>query len=286
MKLDKLKALAEANVSESKEREAINKLFDSFEDKMEIAYEAIEAIRNQLQSAVLKDFLKQHGFDVNEAKSVKETADAAYQHVRKLEGEISDLHMALGIRADDVNEAKSTVFPWVKKMFADGGLRAPSSPAALDDEGDGHWISKAKAEDFIAKLIAAGYKKDVKNTTKVWKSFKMKDDPSKFIMFDYRDPDEKNRVGIRVFDSKYNKLSESDNKAVSAVVTKLAKATGGTFNEAWTMFVGGGDNTATYLNKLVKMGYDDGGGWSENKAWFTKHGVSKAEYDLLVKASL
>ena len=107
MKLTKLQSLAEGT-SKAAGKAKVFKIMDPLDEKIEIAYDAIEHVRNQLQSSVLKDLLKDEGFPVTETKLVKETADAAFVAIKKLGNELADLHMALGMHFedDDLKEAK------------------------------------------------------------------------------------------------------------------------------------------------------------------------------------
>jgi hypothetical protein len=77
-------------------------------------------------------------------------------------------------------------------------------------------------------------------------------------------------------------------EGVSEIVAKIAKSAGIPHESAHVIFVGGDHpkHSPRYLEKLVKDGYDDAGAWVENKDWFKKHGVSKTEFNQLVKASL
>lgn len=71
---------------------------------------------------------------------------------------------------------------------------------------------------------------------------------------------------------------------VDDVIAKLVSSTGGSAKAVRALFVGGGDTSTTFMNKLEKDGYDTSGGWEENKAWYKKHGITKAEFNALVKA--
>lgn len=84
-------------------------------------------------------------------------------------------------------------------------------------------------------------------------------------------------------------LDEAANpdEKLNAILDKIARSTSGNKRDVRALFVGGSSpGMRSYLEKLVKDGYDDGGGWIENQAWFKKHGVTKSEYNALVKASL
>jgi hypothetical protein len=74
---------------------------------------------------------------------------------------------------------------------------------------------------------------------------------------------------------------------VEAVLSKIQQSTNGSARAVRALFLGGSAaGMDTYLAKLEKDGYDSGGDWEENKAWFKKHRVTKSEYNALVKASL
>ncbi len=103
MKLTKLQKLVEGAGQNS-----YIKIFEPLHDRLEIAYENIEIIRNQLQSSVLTDLLKAEGFPVTEAKAAKDAAQIAFKAISDLEDEVRDLHQAIGthFEDDDLKEAK------------------------------------------------------------------------------------------------------------------------------------------------------------------------------------
>lgn len=74
----------------------VRKMFKELEDKMEMASDGIEGVRERLQSAVLTDLLKTEGFPATESAACKKAVEAAFQAVNKAYGELEDLHMALG----------------------------------------------------------------------------------------------------------------------------------------------------------------------------------------------
>jgi len=88
-----LKKLVEARQGPSK---AFQKLFDELEDKIEMASDGIEGVRERLQSSVLTDMLKQEGFPSTESAAAKKAVEVAFQAVNKAFSEIEDLHMVLG----------------------------------------------------------------------------------------------------------------------------------------------------------------------------------------------
>lgn len=96
MKLTKLQKLAE-----SAGQNSYIKIFEPLHDRLEIAYENIEIIRNQLQSSVLTDLLKAEGFPVTEAKAAKDAAQIAFKAISDLEDEVRDLHQAIGTHFED-----------------------------------------------------------------------------------------------------------------------------------------------------------------------------------------
>lgn len=94
-----------------------------------------------------------------------------------------------------VTEGKVVTDPWAAEMKKALSLRLPSFISA----DDGHWVAKDKAKDAIEALYAAGFKKDSKSSTKDWVVINSKV-AGKGMTFDFDDPDEKNKVGIRFFD--------------------------------------------------------------------------------------
>lgn len=54
-----------------------------------------------LNSDVLADFLKNEGFPATESKAARDAAKAAFDAVKKLANEVSDLHQALGTHFED-----------------------------------------------------------------------------------------------------------------------------------------------------------------------------------------
>ena len=99
MKLTKLQKLAEGASQNSHDK--VIKIFEPLHDKLEIAYENIEFIRNQLQSSVLTNLLKAEGFPATEAKAAKDAAQIAFKAISDLEDEVRDLHQALGTHFED-----------------------------------------------------------------------------------------------------------------------------------------------------------------------------------------
>lgn len=74
---------------------------------------------------------------------------------------------------------------------------------------------------------------------------------------------------------------------IDDVIRKLASALGSSISATHAYFIGGSAEGMTALtSKLEKDGYDTAGAWEENKGWFKKHGITKAQYDTLVAASL
>ncbi len=93
--LSKLQSLVEA--AGAGKTKSIGGMLLKLEDEVEKAYDAVTKIREKLQSNVITDYLKAEGFPATESKAVKESAEAAYQALRKLEGEMLDLIQAVGI---------------------------------------------------------------------------------------------------------------------------------------------------------------------------------------------
>lgn len=93
-----------------------------------------------------------------------------------------------------VTEGKSTTDPWAAKMLKTAGISGGSS-IDMADTGDGRWVTMAKAEAALEKLVAAGYKKRGKGA---W--ITVTDPETKNGMsFDYDGPEDK-RVGLRFFE--------------------------------------------------------------------------------------
>jgi hypothetical protein len=95
-----LKKLAEGNGDKAGQKK-VRKLFQELEDKMEMASDGIEGVRERLQSAVLADLLKQEQFPATESAACKKAVEAAFQAVNKAYHELEDLHMALGTHFED-----------------------------------------------------------------------------------------------------------------------------------------------------------------------------------------
>lgn len=96
-----LQALAETSHKPSK---GIGKMLLKLEDEVETACEAVDEIRKQIQSSVITDYLKAEGFPATEAKGVKDAVEAAYQAMRKLEGEMLDLIQAVGMHEHPMDD--------------------------------------------------------------------------------------------------------------------------------------------------------------------------------------
>lgn len=95
-----LKKLAEGNGDKAGQAK-VRKMFKELEDKMEMASEGIEGVRERLQSSVLADLLKQEGFPATESAAAKKAVEAAFAAVNKAYGELEDLHMAIGTHFED-----------------------------------------------------------------------------------------------------------------------------------------------------------------------------------------
>lgn len=85
----KLQSLVEA--AGTAKKPGIGKLMLKLEDEIEKACDAVAKIRDQLQSQVVADYLKAEGFPATETKAAKTCAEAAFQAMKKLEGEMLDL---------------------------------------------------------------------------------------------------------------------------------------------------------------------------------------------------
>lgn len=111
---------------------------------------------------------------------------------------------------------KSEMLSWCATMIKDSGAKLPRGPE-MSDTGDGHWITKASAEKILDNFKTAGYKVSGKSDFKI---VKFKGTMKKGITFDYDDPDEKNKVGLRFFDE--SPISE-DAKSAEKLITDTDK---------------------------------------------------------------
>ena len=100
--LSKLQALVETASSEG--REPIDKFFNKLEDEVEAAFECVKKIKLTLQSQVLTDLVKSNGHQASESQMAKQSAKAADEAIRKLEEEINDLHKALAMNHESVDD--------------------------------------------------------------------------------------------------------------------------------------------------------------------------------------
>lgn len=107
MKLTKLQNLAEGT-SAAAGAAKVFKIMDPLEEKMDKTYDYVVHVMKTLNSDVLADFLKNEGFPATESKAARDAAKAAFDAVKKLANEVSDLHQALGthFEDDDLKEAK------------------------------------------------------------------------------------------------------------------------------------------------------------------------------------
>ena len=80
-------------------------------------------------------------------------------------------------------------------------------------------------------------------------------------------------------------LNEAEKRNGDALIHDLAAHAGISKAAAKAIFIGGGEVSKSALDKLEKDGFDTAGGWAENQKWFKKHGISKADYNVLVKLS-
>lgn len=89
---------------------------------------------------------------------------------------------------------------------------------------------------------------------------------------------------------KSEEVDESINEAkvnIEDVLAKIKTITGGAASDIKAFWTGGDSpNMTKYTEKMENAGYNTAGAWEENKAWFKKSGISKSEYNALVKASL
>lgn len=84
-------------------------------------------------------------------------------------------------------------------------------------------------------------------------------------------------------------LNESGQDAkVREIINKIIKVTPASYGAAYAFFVGGdAPGLKAFAEKIVADGFNDGyTQYKENKAWFEKHGVSKTDFNVLVKASM
>lgn len=94
--LSTLRNLAESTQGSGK----VRKLFDKMVDKMEMASDGIEGVRDLLQSSVLANLLRQEGFPSTESKAAKTAVEAAFVAVNKAFSELEDLNKVIGIHFD------------------------------------------------------------------------------------------------------------------------------------------------------------------------------------------
>ena len=97
--LSKLQSLVE-EAGKTVKKNSLSKFMLKLEDEVEKAYDAVTQIREKLQSAVVTDYLKAEGFPATETRAAKASAEAAYQAMRKLEGEVLDLLQAFAMHED------------------------------------------------------------------------------------------------------------------------------------------------------------------------------------------
>jgi hypothetical protein len=88
----------------------------------------------------------------------------------------------------------------------------------------------------------------------------------------------------------FEALEEAAMKDVKPILAKLAKSAGVSERMLNVIMLGGDTGTGRAsvegaLHKMEKDGYDSAGAWEENKAWFKKHGITKTEFNAIVKAS-
>lgn len=106
IELKKLRTLAEAGRTE---RDAVDQFFSRLETEVEAAYDAIKVIRTSLQSQVLTDMVKRLGHPATESKDAKADVETAFQALRAVEEEISDLYRALAMSSEnELTEAAKT----------------------------------------------------------------------------------------------------------------------------------------------------------------------------------
>ena len=103
MKLTKLQNLAEGT-SAAAGAAKVFKIMDPLEEKMDKTYDYVVHVMKTLNSDVLADFLKNEGFPATESKAARDAAKAAFDAVKKLANEVSDLHQALGTHFEDLED--------------------------------------------------------------------------------------------------------------------------------------------------------------------------------------
>lgn len=103
--------------------------------------------------------------------------------------------------AAPVSEAKAPkTVDWATELFTDAGYKAEltraNKMAGMSDTGDGHWVTKAKADKILSNLEAAGHKVRRK---KDGAQVVSKTNKKCGMHLSYDDPDEKGQVGIWLY---------------------------------------------------------------------------------------
>lgn len=75
---------------------------------------------------------------------------------------------------------------------------------------------------------------------------------------------------------------------VRATVRKIRAATGGSYAQAYTFWVGGDcpGGISKYVKDLEADGYDTAGLWQDNAEWFARKGITREDYEIIKEASL
>jgi len=73
-------------------------------------------------------------------------------------------------------------------------------------------------------------------------------------------------------------------RSVQQIIGSLATQLRLPYSDVHTFFLGGGDTSRDLMALLDSQGYDTAGDWLENQAWYKTHGVTKAEFNRLVRA--
>lgn len=84
---------------------------------------------------------------------------------------------------------------------------------------------------------------------------------------------------------------EHEQAEINRVLAKVRAATGGSFAQARAFWIGGDceGGFAAYARALEADGYNGyqgNGTYVDNREWFERKGITRAEYEILVAASL